>query len=129
MEEIWGINLKIENNTDFVVQISGAQFEPLVVQSLSVLEWTEIIKTLSLTLTFKDENDNNVMVGTLIYNSTDGVVVNRGDLNDQTISMGIFVNGENEINETQTSNGEVTVCAWDDIINGGNITLTYNNVV
>ena len=129
MEEIWGINLKIENNTNFVVQISGAQFEPLVVQSLSVLEWTEIIKTLSLTLTFKDENDNNVMVGTLIYNSTDGVVVNRGDLNDQTISMGIFVNGENEINETQTSNGEVTVCVWDDIINGGNITLTYNNAV
>jgi hypothetical protein len=129
MEEIWGINLKIENNTDFVVQISGAEFEPLVVQSLSVLEWTEIIKTLSLTLTFKDENDNNVMVGTLVYNSTDGLVVNRGDLNDQTISMGIFVNGENEINETQTSNGVVTVCTWDDIINGGNITLTYNNAV
>ena len=77
MEEIWGINLRIENNTDFVVQIANAEFDPFVVESLSVLEWTEIIKTLSLTLTFKDENDNNVMVGTLVYNSTDGVIVNR----------------------------------------------------
>ena len=100
MEEIWGINFKIENNTDFVVQITNAELDTFVVESLSVLEWTEIIKTLSLTLTFKDENDNNVMVGTLVYNSTDGVIVNRGDLNEQTISMVIFVNGENEFNET-----------------------------
>ena len=129
MEEIWGINLRIENNTDFVVQIANAEFDPFVVESLSVLEWTEIIKTLSLTLTFKDENDNNVMVGTLVYNSTDGVIVNRGDLNDQTISMDIFVNGENEFNQTQISNGAVTVSTWDDIIRGGNIGLSFNNVV
>jgi len=129
MEEIWGINLRIENNTDFVVQIANAEFDPFVVESLSVLEWTEIIKTLSLTLTFKDENDNNVMVGTLVYNSTDGVIVNRGDLNDQTISMDILVNGENEFNQTQISNGAVTVCTWDDIIRGGNIGLSFNNVV
>lgn len=128
MEEIWGINFRIENNTDFVVQIANAEFDPFVVETLSVLEWTEIIKTLSLTLTFKDENDNNIMVGTLVYNSTDGVIVNRGDLNDQTISMDIFVNGENEFNQTQISNGAVTVCIWDDIINGGNIGLSFNNV-
>jgi hypothetical protein len=129
MEEIWGINLRIENNTDFVVQIANAELDTFVVESLSVLEWTEIIKTLSLTLTFKDENDNNVMVGTLVYNSTDGVIVNRGDLNEQTISMVIFVNGENEFNETQISNGAVTVCTWDDIIGGGNIGLSFNNVI
>lgn len=128
MEEIWGINFRIENNTDFVVQIANAELDPFVVETLSVLEWTEIIKTLSLTLTFKDENDNNIMVGTLVYNSTDGVIVNRGDLNDQTISMDIFVNGENEFNQTQISNGAVTVCTWDDIINGGNIGLSFNNV-
>lgn len=128
-DEIWGINFKMVNNTELQLEISGGENGSFQIEPNSTIEWTEIVKTISLSTVFKDENENSIMSGSLVYNSVDGVVADRGDLTNQTYSMNVYVNGENEFDETQTSNGSINVCTWDDIINGGNITLSFDEIV
>lgn len=128
MAELWGINVKIVNNTDYDIAITGAEIDPLTIFASNIVEWTEIGKSVAFNTDFSTSAITSYMNGSVLWNSTDGMVVNRGDLATQNISMEIFVNGMSEFSQTQTTNGVVTVCTWDDIIDGGNLTLTFNAV-
>lgn len=129
MEEIWGINFAIVNNTDYVITITDAFIDPLVVPVGETVEWTEINKSTAIITDFAKSGETSYMNGSVVVNSTDGVVVNRGDLTTQNITMAVYVNGMGEFNETQTSNGSITVCSWEDFENGGNISLTFTETV
>lgn len=129
MDELWGINVKIINNTEYNITVTTPSNDSISVWPASSAEWTDVNKNSLSTTDFSTSAVTSYMTGSFLWNSTDGMVVNRGNLVNQDIAVEIYVNGIVEVNETQATNGAVTVCDWDDFIDGGNLTLTFNNLV
>ena len=128
MAELWGTNFKIVNNTNYTITCSGGVDLNPVIQSLQTLEWTETSQTLNLNLELADESGVYVTAN-LSYNSVDGIVANRGLVSSPNILLLVEVAGDDTASATLSSNGAQTVCAWAIYENGGNITLTFDQVV
>jgi hypothetical protein len=126
-DEIWGVNIIMDNNTNYKMNLTGVHYGPVVLDPLTgTTEWTEIVKDFTLTIELVDENEVTQVTGNFKYNSTDGVVFDRGNMTTQAVTVDIYVDGENTFNETQNTNGSLTVCSWEDVIKGFNLKLTYN---
>jgi hypothetical protein len=128
MAELWGTNFKVVNNTNYTITCTGGVDSNPVIQSSETLEWTETSQTLNLNLELADESGVYVTAN-LSYNSVDGVVANRGLVSSPDILLLVEVAGDETASATLSSNGAQTVCAWAIYENGGNITLTFDQVV
>ena len=128
MAELWGTNFKVVNNTNYTITCSGGVDLNPIIASQEEAEWTETIQTLNLNLAFADENGAYVTAN-LSYNSNDGVTANRGSVSSPDILLLIQVNGNEEASATLSTNGVQTICVWTAYEDGGNITLTFDQVV
>lgn len=128
MAELWGTNFKVVNNTNYTITCSGGVDLNPIIASQEEAEWTETSQTLNLDLAFADENGAYVTAN-LSYNSNDGVTANRGLVSSPNILLLIQVNGNEESSATLSTNGVQTICAWTAYEDGGNITLTFDQVV
>lgn len=128
MEEIWGTNFKVVNNTNYTITCAnGIDVNP-VIPSQETTEWTETNKSISLDLVFSDENGDYITAN-LSYNSTDGVTANRGLVSSPEILLLVEVNGNEFASATLSTNGVETICQWSAYELGGNISLTFDQVV
>ena len=128
MEELWGTNFKVVNNTNYTITCNGGiDYNPVIETGLTN-EWTETSKTLSLNMEFSDENGAYVTAN-LSYNSVDGITADRGLVSSPNILVLVEVNGNEEASATLSSNGVQTICAWTAFELGGNITLTFDQVI
>jgi|688.fasta_scaffold375326_2 hypothetical protein len=128
MAELWGTNFKVVNNTNYTITCSGGVDLNPIIASQEEAEWTETSQTLNLNLAFADENGAYVTAN-LSYNSNDGVTANRGSVSSPDILLLIQVNGNEEASATLSTNGVQTICVWTAYEDGGNITLTFDQVV
>lgn len=128
MAELWGTNFKVVNNTNYTITCSGGVDLNPIIASQEEAEWTETSQTLNLNLAFADENGAYVTAN-LSYNSNDGVTANRGSVSSPNILLLVEVNGNEEASATLSTNGVQTICEWTAYEDGGNITLTFDQVV
>lgn len=128
MEELWGTNFKIINNTDYDMVCSGSNYYNPIIYTGQTVEWTEIPKELSLTFSFSGES-GVYMVSTVSYGSTIGVNADRGFLVSQDIELFMEILGFEYASETQSNNEDTITFPWNIYSNGGNITLIYNKIV
>ena len=128
MAELWGTNFKVVNNSNYTITCSGGVDLNPIIASQEEAEWTETSQTLNLNLAFTDENGAYVTAN-LSYNSNDGVTANRGLVSSPNILLLVEVNGNEEASATLSTNGVQTICEWTAYEDGGNITLTFDQVV
>ena len=128
MAELWGTNFKVVNNSNYTITCSGGVDLNPIIASQEEAEWTETSQTLNLNLAFADENGAYVTAN-LSYNSNDGVTANRGSVSSPNILLLVEVNGNEEASATLSTNGVQTICEWTVYEDGGNITLTFDQVV
>lgn len=128
MAELWGTNFKVVNNSNYTITCSGGVDLNPIIASQEEAEWTETSQTLNLNLAFTDENGAYVTAN-LSYNSNDGVTANRGSVSSPNILLLVEVNGNEEASATLSTNGVQTICDWTAYEDGGNITLTFDQVV
>lgn len=128
MAELWGTNFKVVNNSNYTITCSGGVDLNPIIASQEEAEWTETSQTLNLNLAFADENGAYVTAN-LSYNSNDGVTANRGSVSSPNILLLVEVNGNEEASATLSTNGVQTICDWTAYEDGGNITLTFDQVV
>lgn len=128
MAELWGTNFKVVNNSNYTITCSGGVDLNPIIASQEEAEWTETSQTLNLNLAFTDENGAYVTAN-LSYNSNDGVTANRGSVSSPNILLLVEVNGNEEASATLSTNGVQTICEWTAYEDGGNITLTFDQVV
>lgn len=128
MEELWGTNFKVVNNTNYTIACSNAVDYNPTIQSLQSVEWTETSKSLNMNLDLSDSNGGYVTAN-LSYNSNDGINADRGQVSSPNIIVLVEVNGDESASVTLSSNGSQQVCDWSVFQNGGNITLTFDQVV
>lgn len=128
MAELWGTNFKVVNNSNYTITCSGGVDLNPIIASQEEAEWTETSQTLNLNLAFADENGAYVTAN-LSYNSNDGVTANRGSVSSPNILLLVEVNGNEEASATLSTNGVQTICEWTAYEDGGNITLTFDQVV
>jgi outer membrane protease len=114
----WIANCKITNNTDYSIILDNGEVDP---QS----EYTWSSEAERNVCFFKLTNDGVIDVqGNFSFGAQSGVHVDRGWMQEQTISMTAEA-GEKVW--TQTANGGHTLLAYNEFEEGGDIHLTFNS--
>lgn len=128
MAELWGTNFKVVNNTNYTITCNGGiDLNPTILSGVT-FEWTETSQTLNLNMEFADENGTYVTAN-ISYNSVDGITANRGSVSSPDMLLLVEVSGDDTASATLSTNGVQTICAWSVYENGGNINLTFDQVV
>ena len=124
----WTATLKINNNTDYNIDVVHNQPEGLLVTLRpGQTEWTWTTGDTNNTVSLRFWQQPNVyfMQGSTSYGPTAGVWVDRGwmDPNAQTIKMTANANYNIFV---QTTNGGKELLAWNQFEDGGTIDLTFD---
>ena len=124
----WQATLKINNNTDYNIDVVHNQPEGLLVTlrpGQTDWSWTTGDTNNTVSLRFWQQPNVYFMQGSTSYGPTAGVWVDRGwmDPNAQTIKMTANANYNMF---TQTTNGGKELLAWNQFEQGGTIELTFD---
>lgn len=122
---MWKAIVKIINNTDYYVSISGVGPGNEDISGGETVSWmsTEVNNTKSIV--FWHTKGVDYMQGNLSFGPEAGVYVDRGWMaaDDQSIKMTAVAGGETFV---QTTNGGKELLAWNQFEDGGTITLTFD---
>ncbi len=124
---MWQANIIIQNNTSYNLKIDGVGPGNQTIGPSNGASWssTEVHNTKSLL--FWTTPGVWYMQGNLSFGPEAGVYVDRGWMaeGDQSIEMIAVANGKTW---TQTQNGGETLLAWNEFEQGGDISLTFNQL-
>lgn len=128
MNMSWQATLKINNNTEYNVDVVHNQPEGLLVTlepGQTGWSWSTSDNNNTISLRFWQEPNVYFMQGSTSYGPTAGVWVDRGwmDPKAQTLKMTADANGTVFV---QTTNGGKEILAWNQFEQGGTIELTFD---
>ena len=115
----WQANVTIHNHSGYDLVVGGVGAGNMIIDKGTSNSWSSTDVNNTKTLIFGDA----FMQGNLSFGPQAGVYVDRGWMQDQTISMTAVANG---YSWTQIANGGETLLAWNQFEGGGDITLTFN---
>ena len=111
--------MTIHNHSGYDLVVGGVGAGNMIIDKGTSNSWSSTDVNNTKTLIFGDA----FMQGNLSFGHQAGVYVDRGWMQDQTISMTAVANG---YSWTQIANGGETLLAWNQFEGGGDITLTFN---
>lgn len=125
---MWSAKMTIINNTDCTIEVQKENVGKIATISPKD-SWTTITKAdMNVYIhNFFKPSGETLMSGNCRFGSKFGVLVERGWIYEgpQVIKMTAVANGKEYI---QTENGGRPILNWDEFTEGGEITLTFDNL-